>query len=157
MKTLVIPAGYAITVLSWENDADYYATKTISGLTEKQAHIVADFAQLFRSSYRFNTKRGTTSFDNLYEPSEGDLEELYAATDAIIGDDPFFKVVYGWDNYERPTKEDMSYMSDAVYELMSSLGLSGQQENQFSRVAETITVHYYPEDVYANDVTSTFI
>lgn len=156
MKTLVIPAGYAITVVSWENDADYYATKTMSGLSKEHARIVVDFAKIFRSCYRFDTNRGTTSFDNLYEPSEGDLEELYTATDAIIGDDPFFKVVYGWDNYERPTKEDMSYMSDAVYELMLSLGLSGQQENQFSRVAESITVHYYAEPIYAEDVTSTF-
>ena len=157
MKTLVIPAGYAVTVVSWENDGDYYATKTMNGLSKEHARIVLNFAQLFQNCWRIGTKRGTTSFDNLYEPSEGDLASLYTAADSIIGDDPFFKVVYGWDDYVRVDEDNFWQISEAVYELMSSLGLSGQQENQFSRVAESITVHYYPEDVYADDVTSTFI
>lgn len=157
MKTLVQPAGYTIVVESWENDGDYRATKTMSGLSREHARIVFNFAQLFLSYWRTGTKRGITSFDNLYEPSDGDLKNLYAAADAIIGDDPFFKVVYGWDDYVRVNEDNFWQISDAVYELMSSLGLNGQQENQYSRVAESITVHYYPEDVYADDVTSTFI
>lgn len=156
-KTLVQPKGYAITVASWENDADYNATKTMSGLTENQARVATNFAKLFRPCWRLRTKRGETSFDNLYEPSEAELADLYRAADAIIGDDSFFRVIYGWDDYKRPSEDDMGYIHDAVYELMSSLGLNGQQDQQFSRVAESIAVYYYPEDVYADDVTKDFL
>ena len=157
MKTLIHPAGYAVTVVSWENDADYYATKTVNGLSETNARIIVEVTKLFRNDWKYDTVRGETSFENMYEPTGAELGALYKAVFAIIGDEPFFQVVLEWDDYVLPTEDDEDCLGDSVHELLYMLGLSGMQENQYSRVAESITVHYYAEPVYVEDVTTTFI
>jgi len=168
-KTLVQPAGYAITVASWENDADYRATKTMSVTTLEQARIVTSIAKLFRSDWRNGTVRGETSFDNMYDANPSELHAMFRAISKIVGDYPLFKELFGWDDFTLPTEQDfedcdelegespVDDMHDAVFELLASLGLSGQQDEQHTRVAESITVSYYPEAVYAEDVTATFI
>lgn len=169
-KVLVQPAGYAITIASWENDADFNATKTLSVATLQEAQIVVAIAKLFGSYWRNKTIRGETSFDNLYEPSESELTTMFRTIAKIVGEYPLFQRLYGWsdDDFSMPTEQDfedhlededsspVEAMHDAVFELLSSLGLSGQQEGQYTRVAESITVHYYAESIYAEDVTSTF-
>ena len=168
-KIMTQPAGYAITVASWENDGDYNATKTMSVATLEQARIVTSIAKLFRSYWRQGSIRGETSFDNMYDASLQELHDMFRAISKIIGDYPLFQELFGWDDFVLPTEQDFSeydeeaednpveYMHDAVFELLSSLGLSGQQDNQDTRVAENITVRYYPEAVYAEDVTDAFI
>lgn len=171
-KVLVQPAGYAITIASWENDADYAATKTMSVATIEEAQIVVAIAKLFRSNWRYKTVRGETSFENLYEPTESELTNMFHTIAKIVGDYPLFQRLFqrlfGWDDFHMPTEQDFQnylesedsspaeVMHDAVFELLASLGLSGQQDGQYTRVAETITVHYYAEPAYAEDVTSTF-
>lgn len=163
-KVLVQPAGYAITIASWENDADFRATKTLSVASLEEASLVVAIAKLFNSYWRNKTIRGETSFDNLYEPSESELTTMFHTIAKIVGDYPLFQRLYGWDDFSTPTEQDFNEdesdaveeLHDAVFELLDSLGLSGQQEGQYTRVAESITVHYYAEPVYAEDVTSTF-
>ena len=169
MKTITQPAGYAITVASWENDADFNATKTMSVTTLEQARIVTSIAKLFRSYWQMGSVRGETSFDNMYNASPSELHAMFRAISKIIGEYPLFQELLGWEDFALPTEQDFSNydeldadspvagMHDAVFELLSSLGLSGQQNDQYTRVAESITVRYYPEDVYAEDVTSTFV
>lgn len=169
MKTITQPAGYAITVASWENDGDYNATKTMSVATLEQARIVTSIAKLFRSYWRQGSIRGETSFDNMYDASLQELHDMFRAISKIIGDYPLFQELFGWDDFVLPTEQDFSeydeeaednpveYMHDAVFELLTLLGLSGQQDEQHTRVAENITVRYYPEAVYAEDVTDAFI
>jgi hypothetical protein len=165
-KVLVQPAGYAITIASWENDADFNATKTLSVANLQEAQIVVAIAKLFGSYWRNKTIRGETSFDNLYEPSVSELTAMCQAIAKIVGVYPLFQRLYGWsdEDFSMPTEQDFNEdesdaveeLHDAVFELLASLGLSGQQEGQYTRVAESITVHYYAEPVYAEDVTSTF-
>jgi hypothetical protein len=40
MKT--IPAGYQVSVTSWENDGDNYRTETIPGLSKEGAQFLVD-------------------------------------------------------------------------------------------------------------------
>lgn len=47
--SLDIPQGYQMTFTTWENDADYYAEKTISGLTEEDVFFYKDLASYFSS------------------------------------------------------------------------------------------------------------
>ena len=167
-KVLVQPAGYAITVASWENDADYPATKTTNVTTLQQAQLVVKIAKLFRSNWRYNTVRGETSFDNMYDANLQELHDMFRAISKIIGDYPLFQELLGWDDFVLPTEKDFEEydefgdvgpvegMHDAVFELLASLGLSGMQDCQSTRVAEHITVLYYTEPVYAEDVTATF-
>ena len=168
-QVLTQPAGYAITIASWENDGDYRATKTMSVATQEQAYIVTAIAKLFRSYWRNGTVRGETSFDNMYDASLQELHDMFRAISKIIGDYPLFQELFGWDDFVLPTEQDFSNydeldadspiegMHDAVFELLTLLGLSGQQDEQHTRVAENITVRYYPEAVYAKDVTDVFI
>lgn len=168
-KVLVQPAGYAITIASWENDADYRATKTMQVAKLEQVKIVTAIANLFRSDWRNGTIRGETSFDNMYAPSTYEINAMFMAIAKIIGDYPLFQELYGWTDFTMPTDQDFGEydeldenslvdgMQDAVWELLDSLGLSGQQDEQCTRVAESITVHYYPEAVYADNVTDNFI
>lgn len=46
-----IPAGYQIQITSWENDADNYNTKILSGLTKEDAKFYIEFAKLFKTPY----------------------------------------------------------------------------------------------------------
>jgi len=166
-RVITQPAGYAITIASWENDADYSATKTMSVTTLEQAQLVVKIAKLFRSNWRYNTVRGETSFDNMYEANSYELAQMFIVISKIIGDYPLFQELFGWDDFVMPTTQDfedydeaedspVDGMYDAVFELLSSLGLSGMQDGQSTRVAERITVLHYPEPVYAEDVTDTF-
>ena len=169
MKILTQPAGYAITIASWENDGDYNATKTMSVTTLEHARIVTSIAKLFRSYWQTGSVRGETSFDNMYDASPSELHDMFRAISKIIGDYPLFQELLGWDDFVLPTEQDFSNydeldvdspvegMHEAVFELLALLGLSGLQDNQYTRVAESITVRYYPEDVYAEDVTDVFI
>lgn len=164
-KVLVQPAGYAITIASWENDADYRATKTMNVPTLEQAQLVTAIAKLFRSDRRNGTIRGETSFDNMYAPNTDEINAMFRAIAKIVGDYPLFQELYGWSDFKMPTEQGFSEYDDspvddmhaAVFELLDSLGLNGQQEEQVTRVAESITVHYYPEAIYAEDVTVSFV
>jgi hypothetical protein len=54
----VIKKGYRITVVSWENDGDYYNTKSKEGLSKEWAHAICDILkEVF-----------TSELSNSYEP-----------------------------------------------------------------------------------------
>lgn len=168
-KVLVQPAGYAITIASWENDADYRATKTMNVSTLEQAQLVTAIAKLFRSDWSNGTIRGETSFDNMYAPNTYEINAMFRAIAKIVGDYPLFQELYDWADFKMPTEQDFSEydeldddspvdgMHEAVFELLDSLGLNGQQDEQATRVADSITVHYYPEPIYAEDETVNFV
>lgn len=48
-----IPAGYQLSITSWENDADNYNTITISGLTFEDVKFYLHFLSFFRSAYSY--------------------------------------------------------------------------------------------------------
>jgi tRNA A37 methylthiotransferase MiaB len=146
MKTLVQPAGYAITVTSWENDADNYNTKTCTVATKQEAQTLYSLAMLLQSR-----NQQARCFGNMYEPNEYELQQFAQAVAAIPGIKEYIHNV-------APDIEDpecgADYM-DVVTDTLYDLGLSSGEF--FTRVAETVTVYYYAEPIYAEDVTYTFI
>lgn len=58
-----IKAGIKLEITSWENDADNYNTKSITGLTEDEAKFYIEFAKLFESRNQQGDKEhfGNTS------------------------------------------------------------------------------------------------
>lgn len=140
MKQLMHPAGYTITIESWENDGDYSATKTMYLPTEKQARTVVKFAQLFCNSYRTSDEE---EFGNLYEITGSARAKLIEIVRNIYEDDEGFK-----EFCEGDTSDDAVY--EWIYEQLNDLGLRGLQEGQFSRVVERMSVQYHNEPVYAD-------
>ncbi len=78
MKT-IIPAGYRVTIESWENDGDNATTKVLEGLTEQDAKFVVDFASLFKSQN--NKKPG---IGNMYEPDDEERAQVAKAVTAVV-------------------------------------------------------------------------
>lgn len=51
-----LKAGIAVVVTTWENDADNYVTKTLSGMSKECAIAVSNFCNLFVSTNGHKSK-----------------------------------------------------------------------------------------------------
>jgi hypothetical protein len=148
-KTIVQPAGYAITVTSWENDGDHYNTKTLTVSSREEAQVLYALATLLRSQ-----RHGQHCFGNMYEPNEYHLQQFSNAVAAIPGMKEFLHNICPELESQDP-EYGADYM-DVVMDVLYDLGLCGG-ENFFTRVCEKVDVHYYAEPVYADDVTAEFM
>lgn len=147
----IIPAGFRLTVHSWENDGDNRRSLVQDGLTSAHARFLVDFAKLF---YSRNNRRGTAGFGNLYKPSSEELQQAHDAAKQV-----FLK---HWDEfvslYEGITKEELEDPeSDALHDIVGELhyDLFGASEFRF-RVLDKYTVEFVPEVIELEDVTSAF-
>ena len=143
-KTTIIPAGYRITVDSWENDGDNSRTKTIEGLSEQDAKFAVDFALLFGS--RNGKDEG---FGNLYEPSDKEMNKVGEAIKEVVAK-------------HSPLPKDLSEVFEdadsdvfCMLEYAYDLGLTGGEF--FTRVLDGIKVEYIPEPIEIQDVTTKFV
>ena len=125
MKQKVVSKGYTITVQSWENDGDNYRTQSIVVDTLKEAKAVY--------------KLCTTVFEEI-----GNTMEVHNAKDIIV---PFMKDHPELYEYNTNIKTDY----DLVMHCMNkyNFGLMGGSEYYYSRVCESCTVTYSPEDIFA--------
>jgi len=145
MKILVQPAGYAITVTSWENDGDNYNTKTCTVAAKQDAQVLYNLAMLIHSQ-----NQNPNCFGNMYEPNEHEIQKFAQAVAAIPGIKDYIDTIV-------PEMLDPEYGADYLDVVMDTLYDLGLSCGEFyTRVAETVTVRYYAEPVYAEDVTNTF-
>lgn len=139
---LIIPAGYKVIVTSWENDADYYRTEYLQGLSQEELNIVLELIELFRDSknpdYIGNVSNMT--YDNSPEKVTNILNNFYKKHK----NSELFKYVDS--EYTIENEEDYS---EIVFELLYELGLSGNSEYFLTRVVDSITVYYFETNVYA--------
>lgn len=141
----IIKAGYRITVESWENDGDNTKTETQDGFTLEEAkfHI-----ELFKLFYSQNQQAGC--FGNMYEPSEHEMERMFEAVSNVIAKHPcsseFFEV------FDDETLDDV--LHDQTMNILYEFGLSGGEF--FTRVLESFTVEFIPNDIEIKDVTYEF-
>lgn len=148
MKMLVQPAGYAITVTSWENDGDSYNTKTLTVSSREEAQVLYNLAMLLRSR-----SHNQNSFGNMYEPNEYELQQFSDAVAAIPYINNFLHSICPELEADIEDPENGAEYMDVVMDQLYELGLTCGEF--YTRVAETIVVHYYAEPVYAEDVTHT--
>ncbi len=143
MKTTTIPAGYRVTVSSWENDGDSPKTKVLEGLDERTARFAVDFARLFRS------KNGRPAgIGNHYEPNDAEQAAVARAIAGVVaGHSPLPESVAGY-------FEGNGADNDGALEYAYELGLSGG--DFYTRVLEGIKVEHVPEPVVLHDVTAEF-
>lgn len=138
-KIKVINKGYTLTVTSWENDGDNYKTCSKTYESRELAIAVANLCKtLFASS-----SNGGGGIGNLMDY---DGEE---ASEIIV---PYMKSHPElYPNKENPSDEKsdeklVQICMDYNYELM------GGSEYYYSRVFESATLTYSPEDVYLEEI-----
>lgn len=147
MKYKTIPKGYQITFKTWENDADNYNTKVVEGLTEEQAKMFVEIAELHYSQHGYHSK----GFGNMYEPCDKEIEEYKQAIEIVaLKHFEVLKEYFG----EGLTIEDVFewITQNITYEI----GLSGTSEF-YTRVLDSYSVVYVPEDVQLLECTDQFL
>ncbi len=146
----IIPAGYRVTVNSWENDGDAKRVVVKEGLSHSRAALYVDFARLF---YSQNNYHGPKGFGNMYEPRKAELAEAHAAVkDVLIKHFAAFCEMWGeeYDVHELDNEDALhDFAGELHYELF------GASEYKF-RVLESIKVEHIPFPITMQDVTKEF-
>lgn len=134
-KRKVISKGYTIEVTSWENDGDNYNTEKIVEQNLDKAKAIGKMCEdLFASTN--SAKKG---IGNTNEGSEGRAQEKivdYMRNNPIL-----------CDNKELTDGKLISICMNYNHDLM------GGSEYYYSRVCESVTITYSPEDVYLEEIS----
>lgn len=155
MKNDIQP-GYALSLTSWENDADCYKTQTFTGLPEADVKFLIALAKLFYSTN--GSKKGFGGASWHYKGGrEKFFTDMYAAVDKVVkkhadaGVTPELYEQWVIDRSEE-------YFEDAYNEMISTLVGYPEEEmyqsDGYIRVFESFTVHHYP--CVIEDVTDKF-
>ena len=142
-KTNIIPAGYRVTIVSWENDADNYSTVVLDGLEREYVNFLVKFANLFKSG----------KFGNMYEPHDSEISNLAKACVPLIKDS-YLAIQARYSPDWSVDFDDKSEVTDVISEEMGTI--HGCSEF-YSRVTESVTVEYIPEEIRILDVTAEFV
>lgn len=150
MKNTVIPAGYRVTITSWENDGDNYNTKILEGLTVQQAKFYVDFAKLF-------TKSGWEGgIGNLYEPNDQEIAKAYAQIEPLaIKHNAAIYSLNIFDADILTSAIDEGDAGEMLMELAYDIGLSCGEF--WTRFCEEIKVEFVPREITFQDVTGDFV
>ncbi len=135
----IIPAGYRITVDSWENDGDNSKTEVVEGIeTRELAQFYVDMCLLLEGEY-----------GNMFEPSEVQMAHFGEAAMAV-----FRRHVPLPEGYEDVPEADASTAAEAARELL--IDFFGGSEF-YTRVLSKLRVEHIPEPVELKDVTKEFV
>jgi hypothetical protein len=147
MTKTIIPAGYRLTIMSWENDMDACKNEILEGLTKERVEFLIELCSLFKSR-----SCGKSFYGNMYEPSE--LERNDACLAVAIVMSKHFDVLEDDEKCMLGLSEDDS-IQDFVVEFMGDM--LGYGEGYWVRVFDGAKVEYTPVEIILNDVTSQFI
>jgi len=149
MTQNIIPAGYRLTVKSWENDGDNGKTTVMSGLSREKTQYYVDLCKLLRVY-----SGGKRDFGNMYDPSESKLTAFSNAVKLIIDNHP--DVTQEFDEYVEasPGINVVDLYPEYVLDDLYDLGLSGS--DFYTRVCEEYTVECIPSDIIIENVTEQF-
>lgn len=147
-KETIIPAGYRLTVTTWENDGDHYKTKVLEGLTKERVTALVELSKLFSSKNNGGAAKGYIG--NMYDPNDAERSRAKRAIDRVLKKYPGeFPPIDDADVDDEDTD-----INDGVWDLIYELGLAGG--DFYTRVMETFKVEYMPVEVRLNDVTEDF-
>lgn len=143
MAQTVIPAGYRLSIDSWENDGDYRQTEIIEGLSKERVQFLIELLSLFRSE-----SNNDGCFGNMYDPDEGEITLAVAAMRQVM------------DKHRDALEDDeVDYMTDVDQYFFSEMVSTylGSSENYWSRVFDGVKVEYTPTEIILEDVTDQFV
>lgn len=145
MKT-VIPAGYRLSISSWENDGDLWYTNVLEGLNKERVKMLIAVCKLF-----VHYNQG--GYGNAYKPR---YEDVIAAGNAVLH-------VMLKEYPQGATCEEAEWISginddddlyDFVVEYVSDL-FDGDGEFTF-KAFDGAKVELIPEDIHIEDVSNEF-
>lgn len=140
----IIKAGYRLTVTSWENDADNYATKVIDGLTFERARICAAYCELFNSD---------DAVRNAYEPDDDEIATIDERVASVARADAGF-IAHVFDAIGEDATDEQ--IRDYVFEtIISEMGLCWRSDF-YTRVCDSWRIEYVEQDINIPDVTDKF-
>jgi hypothetical protein len=141
-KKTEIKAGYKLTITSWENDGDHYATESVEGLTREDAAFQLDVVRAYAKVFGNECDRNAADVATATEA----LKAVFAKHGKTLAD-----VEYAEEDDEN---EDGSayteYASDLCYSFM------GASEWYVCRVFESFKMEYFPTTIFIDDVTEEF-
>lgn len=146
MKLTTIPAGYRVTINSWENDGDHKRALVFAGLSEETARFYVDFAKKLYSE----NNRKTSGFGNMYAPSEDELEKVHNVLKSVILKHWDAFIAFGY----TMTQDELD---EALYDVCSEIHytLFGASDYHF-RVLDSFKVEFIPVEIKIEDVSKRF-
>jgi hypothetical protein len=151
-----LPAGYQLHITTWENDADHYMTKVMSGLTKEDVQFYVEMAKAFKS--RNNRPAGMGNGIVAANKLVPFIDKLLAKHTGLSQ-----KVRDYWSTEGEPGDFDMA-LEDVKYDLYMEIlaeNVLGEPVNEyyeygFCRVFAEFKVYFVPAEVVIEDVTSQF-
>jgi hypothetical protein len=139
IKKKIVSKGYTIEVVSWENDADNYATnyKTVATIEEVDAFI--EMMELCRDSCNSrDTRLGNTYDGDGFDETQKEVVLEFMEKN--------FTVLFPKNDISKLDEESLiDLFVDKAQDLLSG-------GEFYCRVCESYTVTYYPEDIYVDIV-----
>ena len=136
-KITTIPAGYRLTVDSWENDGDNEQTRVIEGIQHDED--VMFYVALCKMHDM------DTPYSNLYEPRDKEIQMHDIALLELIKKFP--NMTY----YDKP----LTNVSD-VRNIMDYIGI-GATEYYLTGVCDSFKIEYIKKDIIFEDITEIFM
>lgn len=137
-----IPAGYRITVETWENDLDNCNTKTISGLDFFTVKAYVALCKHFSQNSDPANLYGDNVSDDTLELFEEYARKFFTK---------YSKLLNEFDDFDATN----NYFSDCLIDLLYNIGICGSSDF-FTRVVDRYKVEYIAESIYIEDVTEQF-
>ena len=147
----VIPAGYRVSISSWENDGDNNQKKVIEGLAKRERiKYLADVCKLFKSkSLSTETEK---FYGNMYEPDRADIEEACSAIVVVMA---AHRDALDQEEQDLLDAFDMDCIGDYITDFLGEL--LGYSEDYWVRVFAGMKVEYTPVEITLDDVTGEFL
>lgn len=147
-KQTIIPAGYRLTVKTWENDMDNCQTVVLEGLTKEQVAFYVDFAKGFLHSTNYKDR-----ICNLYEPDDHKRRQVANFSRQLFARHPYMLA----EGFELKVEDlqDEDAACDCLVEMGDSLGITCSGD-YYTRVVDNIKVEHVPVEVVLHDVTDQF-
>ena len=150
MKQTVIPAGYRVTISSWENDMDACQDEILEGLTKERVEFLVDLCGLFKSkSCSTKTKQ---YHGNMYDPSESEVE---AACKAIVVVMNKHRAALTEEELEILDEDDLNRIGDYAGDMLGDL--LGRSDDYWVRVFDGMKIEYTAVSIILDDVTEEFM
>lgn len=147
MKHTTIPAGYRLTVTSWENDGDCYGNFIHAGLKREQVLFYVDFCKLMH----------TDKHGNIYEPSDEQIEEIRKDFIELLEKytDMLYEAKDMLDDIHI-SEDGASEIADDCFQQMHCEFFGVGAEGFYTRALSSYKVEYIPEEIKFEDVTREF-
>jgi hypothetical protein len=140
-----IKPGYLLKIRSWKNDADFYNTKEVDGLSWHEAFFLIKVAQLFQSQDSETTKDCFGNNDIDYLAASEVIDEI-ANNFRKQG----FSLPKEW---EQHYKEDEGFFNEEFYydQIENLIGTWNCGEcTEYFRVFDSFEVFWVPENAIKN-------